>query len=191
MARIGYARVSTGDQSLDLQLDALNRAGCDVIFEDRGVSGAAIERPGLSQAFSALRPGDSFIVWRFDRFARSSQFLMDTAWSLRDRGINFESLTECVNIGTAFGELQLHIIAGMARFERALIIERTREGMAAAKARGVAFGRRPALDAQGLQEALHLIRQGMSVEQTARHLGVGRSTMYRYVNDVGKTKQAA
>ena len=191
MKRVGYARVSTGDQSLNLQLDALNRAGCDVIYKDRGVSGAAIDRPGLSRAFEALERGDSFIVWRFDRFARSSQFLMDTAWSLKKRGINFESLTECVNLDSAFGELQLHIIAGMARFERALIVERTREGMAAAKARGVEFGRKPALDAQGLQEALYLIGEGMGVEEAAQHVGVGRSTMYRYVRKVKRRDQAA
>lgn len=191
MKRVGYARCSTGDQSLALQLDALNRANCDVIYEDHGVSGATIERPGLSKAFESLERGDAFVVWRFDRFARSSQFLMDTAWRLRDRGINFESLTECVNLDSAFGELQLHIIAGMARFERALIIERTREGMAAAKERGVEFGRKPALDAQGVQEALYLIGQGMSVTDTARHVGVGRSTLYRYLRELGDLDQAA
>ena len=191
MKRVGYARCSTGDQSLDLQLDALSRANCDVIFEDHGVSGAATERPGLSQAFDVLKTGDSFVVWRFDRFARSSQFLMDTAWSLRDRGINFESLTECVNLDSAFGELQLHIIAGMARFERALIIERTREGMAAAKERGVEFGRKRALDSHGFQEALYLIEQGMSVEDTAQHIGVGRSTLYRYVKESTRMDEAA
>lgn len=191
MKRVGYARVSTEDQSLDLQRDALNRANCDVIFEDQGVSGAAIERPGLTKALGVLERGDSFVVWRFDRFARSSQFLMDTAWALKDRGINFESLTECVNLDSAFGELQLHIIAGMARFERALIIERTREGMAAAKERGVEFGRKPALDAQGLQEALYLIAQGMSVENAAQHFGVGRSTLYRYVKDRTRMDEVA
>jgi len=191
MKRVGYARCSTGDQSLNLQLDALNRTGCDVIFKDHGVSGAAIERPGLSKAFASLERGDSFVVWRFDRFARSSQFLMDTAWSLRDRGINFESLTECVNLDSAFGELQLHIIAAMARFERALIIERTREGMAAAKERGVEFGRKPALDAQGLQEALYLIAEGMSIEETAQHVGVGRSTLYRYIKGDKRMARAA
>lgn len=179
--KIGYARVSTIDQSLNLQLDALERAGCDRIFDDHGKSGATLERSGLSAAMEMLREGDTFIVWRLDRLARSMRDLTDTVWTLHRRGVEFRSLCEHISVNSAFGEFSLHLLGAVAHLERALIVERTREGMAAAKARGVKFGRKPALDPAGYEEAVYLMRRGMRVEDVAAHMGIGRSTMYRYV----------
>ncbi len=179
--RIGYARVSTEEQNLDLQIDALTHAGCDQILTDPGVSGIAAHRPGLSEALALLRPGDTLIVWRLDRLARSVNELTDIINALHRRGIGFQSLCEYVDVSSAFGELILHVMSAIVHFERALIIERTRAGMAAAKARGARFGRKPALNGEELREAMFLIDQGMSVSATARQFGIGRSTLYRYI----------
>jgi DNA invertase Pin-like site-specific DNA recombinase len=181
--QIGYARVSTTDQSLDLQIDALKRAGCDLIFDDHGISGVQTERPGLSKAFAQLGPGDTLIVWRLDRLARSMRDLVDTVTVLHERGIVFRSLSEHIDIGSAFGEFALHVLGAAAHFERALIIERTKAGMEAARERGAKFGRKPALTGEDLHEALFLIDGGLCVEKTARQLGIGRSTLYRYLAD--------
>jgi len=172
--RVAYARVSTEDQSLALQQDALAKAGYDVIFEDHGVSGVATDRPGLSKALQSLNKGDMLIVWRLDRLARSLRELTDIVWALHHRGIGFQSLCEHIDVSSAFGELTLHVLGAVAQFERSLMVERTRAGMQAAKDRGVQFGRKAALE----------MRQGMRVEDVAEHMGVGRSTMYRYVAEV-------
>jgi len=182
--RIGYARVSTEDQSLDLQIDALRAAGCERIFKDHGVSGVAPKRPGLSQAMAALGEGDVLVVWRLDRLARSMLELTDTVWTLHHRGIGFHSICEHIDISSAFGELILHVLSSIVHFERRLIIERTRAGMEAAKARGVKFGRRPAIDGEMLREALFLKSHGMTVPAIAADIGVGRSTLYRYFGEV-------
>ena len=185
MKKVGYARVSTIDQNLNLQIDALERAGCDQIFKDHGKSGATINRPGLSEAISNLDKGDMFIVWRLDRLARSMRELTDCVWALHDRGIEFRSLCEHINVDSAFGEFTLHILSAVAHLERALIVERTREGMAAAKKRGVKFGRKPALDVPAYEEVFALMRCGMPIPEIATHMGIGRSTMYRYVQTMG------
>lgn len=179
--RIGYARVSTDDQNLDLQIDALRRADCDRIFQDHGVSGIAAERPGLIDALASLNPGDTLVVWRLDRLARSMRDLTDMIAALHGRGIGFQSVCEHIDVGSAFGEFVLHVLSAVAHFERALIVERTKAGMAAAKARGATFGRRPILDGEQLHEALFLTSHGMSVKAAALQIGVGRSTLYRYV----------
>ncbi|MEM0928045.1 MAG: recombinase family protein [Pseudomonadota bacterium] len=179
--KVAYARVSTQDQSLDLQIRALQRAGYDQLFTDHGVSGMQTERSGLSDALQTLEDGDTLMVWRLDRLARSMRELTDMVWSLHRRNIRFYSVCEHIDIGSAFGEFQLHMIAAMAHFERALIVERTREGMAAAKARGAQIGRKPALSPQALEEALYLKSQGMGVVDVAAQLGIGRSTLYRYL----------
>ena len=178
---IAYARVSCAEQSLDLQINALKQAGYDRIFTDHGVSGMTMDRAGLSEALAMLKEGDTFIVWRLDRLARSMRELTDTVWALHNRGIRFQSLCEHIDVSSAFGELMLHVLSAIAHFERALIVERTRAGMQAAKERGVTFGRKPALNGEELHEALFLIGQGMSVPDTAIQMGVGRSTMYRYL----------
>ncbi|MEM8987295.1 MAG: recombinase family protein [Pseudomonadota bacterium] len=181
MRLIGYARVSTGDQNLDLQRDALERAGCLAVYEDHGISGTVQNREGLTEAMAALKDGDTFVVWRLDRLARSMRDLTDTIQSLHNRGIAFKSLCEHIDVSSAFGEFVLHVLSAVAHFERALIVERTKAGMEAAKERGAKFGRTPALDGEAFMEALFLIKSGMSVESTALQIGVGRSTLYRYL----------
>ena len=180
--RIAYARVSTSDQSLDLQIDALKKEGYDRLFQDHGVSGIAKERPVLNEALAMLDEGDTFIVWRLDRIARSMQELTDIVWSLHNRGIRFVSLSEHIDVSSAVGELILHVLGAVAHFERALIVERTKAGMDAARQRGVQFGRKPILDEEAIAQALKMIRHGSSISETARELGIGRSTLYRYVS---------
>ena len=178
--RIGYARVSTDDQSLDLQLDALAKAGCNRIYQDHGVSGMEAERSGLSEALLALGPGDTLVVWRLDRLGRSVYDLIDTLHWMQAREVAFFSICDGLNTGSVFGETIYIVASAFAHLERSYIVERTRAGMAAAKARGVKFGRRPALDGETFREALFLRGQGMAVSDVATHIGVGRSTLYRY-----------
>ena len=180
--RIGYARVSTCEQSLDLQIDALEKAGCATIFKDHGVSGVAPDRIGLSKAMETLVEGDTLVVWRLDRMARSMRDLIDTVDALHARKIGFQSLCEHIDIDSAFGELILHVLSSVVHFERRLIVERTRAGMEAARSRGASFGRRPAIDDETVREALQLKAQGMTVPAIAADIGVGRSTLYRYLS---------
>lgn len=139
--KIGYARVSTDVQRMDLQLDALTQAGCDQIFKDHGISGASSERPGLQQAIGALQKGDTLIVWRLDRLGRSLVHLVEQVSNLGKQGIEFRSLTESIDTSSSGGKLLFHMIAALAEFERSLISERTKAGMAAAKLRGKHVGR--------------------------------------------------
>ncbi len=133
--RIGYARVSTDDQHLDLQRDALQQAGCSVIYEE-AASGKSAARPELEQCRKALRAGDTLVVWRLDRLGRSLHDLVQIVAELEQRGVHFESLTEKIETGSASGKLQFHVFAALAEFERGLIRERTQAGLAAARARG-------------------------------------------------------
>ena len=135
MSLIGYARVSTADQDMALQLDALHAAGCSRIFEDR-ISGTKAERPGLSAALEYLREGDTFVIWKFDRLGRSVRHLIDTVGDLERRGIGLRSLTEAVDTATPGGRLLFHIFGALAQFERDLVVERTSAGLRAAEARG-------------------------------------------------------
>lgn len=138
---IGYARVSTQDQTLDLQTDALKRAGCEKIFTDMA-SGAKSERPGLQEAMNHLRAGDMLVVWRLDRLGRSLKHLIATVTNLSDHGIGFKSLQENMDTTTSGGKLVFHIFGALAEFEREVIKERTNAGLRAARARG-RFGGRP------------------------------------------------
>lgn len=176
---IGYARVSTDDQTSALQLDALRLAGAAEVFEDIGVSGANQVRPGLQRALNALQPGDTLGVWRLDRLGRSLPHLIEVVTGLKDRGCGFRSLTEAIDTSTAGGELVFHLFGAMAQFERALIVERTRAGLSAAKRRGVKLGRRKALNTQQVQHARQLIDAGESPTRVAASLQVDRSTLYR------------
>ncbi|WP_345770914.1 recombinase family protein [Brucella intermedia] len=139
--KIGYARVSTDLQKMDLQMDALNQAGCDYIFTDHGISGATVERPGLRQAIEMLQRGDTLVVWRLDRLGRSLVHLVEQVSSLGQQGIEFRSVTESIDTSSSGGKLLFHMIAALAEFERSLISERTKAGMAAAKLRGKHVGR--------------------------------------------------
>lgn len=179
-SRIGYARVSTEDQNLALQIDALERAHCDQIFTDQA-SGADASRKGYRDALSSLKPGDTLVVWRLDRLARSMRELVDVIEWLHEREIGFQSICEYISLDSAFGELILHLLSAIAHFERRLIQERTNAGIQAAKERGVKFGRKPCLNRDMLDQARSLIQDGLSISQAARQIGVGKSTLYRYL----------
>jgi DNA invertase Pin-like site-specific DNA recombinase len=175
---IGYARVSTADQDMQLQLDALNRAGCSRIFTDT-VSGARMARPGLDQALTYLRPGDTLTVWKLDRLGRSVAGLIDLAQQLEGRGVHLCSLTEGIDTTTTAGRLLFHLLAALAQMERDLISERTRAGLAAARAKGRTGGRPAALSAKKLRSAQSLFAAGATVATVAAQLGVSARTLYR------------
>lgn len=161
--KIGYARVSTEGQNLDLQRHALSSAGCDRIYADHGFSGAKAARPGLKAAIRSLRPGDTLVVQRFDRLARSVPDLSNVVSNLQKRGIGFVSLTEAVDTTTEVGLLMLYILGAVAQFERALIRERIAAGLAAARAKGRQLGRRPSLTADQRAEIKTLVAAGLEV----------------------------
>ena len=167
-----------------MQETALKAAGCELIFKDHGVSGAKSDRAGLADALGILGAGDTLVVYRLDRLARSLIDLVDIVTKLHARGVAFQSLNEHIDISSAYGEFVLHILGAVAHFERALIQERTRSGVRAAQARGVRVGRKAALDDQALKEAVRLLHQGEKPEVIARKLGCGRSTLYRYLAEV-------
>lgn len=175
---VGYARVSTQDQTTALQIDALKAAGCVETHQDR-VSGSVVRRPGLETALASLRPGDVLVVWRLDRLGRSLAHLVELVSELQGRGVGFLSLSDAIDTTSAGGRLVFHIMASLAEFERSLIGERTRAGMAAARARGSMVGRRRALTPAQLDHARLLIERGESPSVVARSLGCGRSTLYR------------
>lgn len=178
---VGYARVSTQDQNPALQLDALKAAGCEKVFTEK-VSGAQRDRPELAAALSYMRPGDSLVVWKLDRLARSMPQLIDTVSTLEDQGIGFRSLTEAINTTTAGGKLVFHIFGALAEFERSVIRERTRAGLKAARDRGRKGGRPPALSAADLAAAKALLRDpAITVDEVATRLKVSPATLYRHL----------
>ncbi|RAN42510.1 DNA resolvase [Herbaspirillum rubrisubalbicans] len=177
---IGYARVSTDDQNLDMQLIALNKIGCDVIYTDQGISGATAERPGLTKALRRLHPGDTLTVWRLDRLGRSLSHLVRVLESLDQRNISFHSINEHIETSSSGGRLVFHMMAALAEFERALISERTRAGLAAAKARGAKMGRRPILSIDQIRTARHLLEhERWTHKEVALHFGVHPRTLDR------------
>jgi DNA invertase Pin-like site-specific DNA recombinase len=176
---IGYARVSTEDQNLSLQRDALRAAGCERIFED-SASGSKRDRPGLDEALRSVGTGDVLIVWKLDRLGRSLRHLLEIVEQLRERGVIFRSLTEAIDTSTATGKLVHNILASVAEFERDLNRERTTAGMESARRRGVHLGRRPALTGAQLELArLALSAPGATISHVARQMRVGRATLYR------------
>ncbi|CAJ0700267.1 MULTISPECIES: recombinase family protein [Burkholderiaceae] len=178
MAVIGYARVSTCEQSLDLQLDALKQAGAANTYEDKA-SGKTAERPELAQCLKALREGDTLVVWRLDRLGRNLQDLVRIVSDLEKRGIKFKSLKEAIDTGSPSGKLGFHMFAALAEFEREVIRERTMAGLAAARARGRKGGRPQLLDVKQQRAALAMMKnREMSVAEIGRHFGVSRSTLY-------------
>ncbi|MEL6310855.1 MAG: recombinase family protein [Pseudomonadota bacterium] len=177
MAAIGYARVNTQDQNLGLQRDALEAAGCAQIFEDRA-SGARTERPGLAEAIAYLREGDVLVVWRLDRLGRSLSHLIETVGSLEARGVGFRSLTEAIDTTTPSDRLTFHLFGALGQFERDLIRERTRAGLAAAAARGRKGGRKPVVTPEKLARARSLTAKGLTVREAAARLKIGKSALY-------------
>ena len=185
---IGYARVSTADQTLNLQQDALEQAGCSKIFTDT-ISGATTERVGLEQALAYVRPGDTLVVWRLDRLGRSLRHLIETITALHDRGIGFKSITEHIDTTTSGGKLVFHIFGALAEFERDIIRERTQAGLRAARARGKK-GRRPKVIKDkkvAIAKTLYNDKKN-SVAEICKTLNISRSTLYRYI-EVGKRQE--
>ena len=183
--RIGYARVSTGDQILDLQVDALKASGCEKIFSEVA-SGAKDDRPVLTEALSFVRPGDSFIIWKLDRMGRSLQQLIAAINSLRDREIIFVSLSENFDTGSAAGRLLYQMSGAFAEYERSLIQERVRAGLQAARARGRCGGRPRRLNKSQLGVLQGLIVAQVGIGEICETLNISRSTYYRYLNNLAK-----
>ena len=189
--RIGYARVSTTDQDLDPQLDVLRARGCDPIYSEHA-SGKSADRPELAQALKAVRAGDTLVVWRLDRLGRSLPDLIATINALAKRGIAFESVTEAIDTTTAAGKLVFNIFASLAEFERHLISERTRAGLAAGRARGRMGGRPPALTPRQLREArLLLTDPDATVTAVAERYGVSRTTLYKGLRELAAREAKA
>jgi len=177
---VGYARVSTGDQNLDLQRDALKKVGCERIFEDVA-SGARPERDGLEETLGFLREGDVLVVWKLDRLGRSLKHLMEVVQRLEQRGIGFRSLQESLDTTTSGGRLIFHVFGALAEFERDLIRERTQAGLASARARGRMGGRPRAMDAKQAAIAQSLRQDPeRTVKEICETLGISPATFYRY-----------
>jgi DNA invertase Pin-like site-specific DNA recombinase len=180
---IGYARVSTDDQKVDLQRDALTRVGVDLerMFEDK-LSGMRADRPGLAAALKAVRDGDVLVVWRLDRLGRSLKDLIVLADDLKKRGVQLRSLSEGIDSSTIGGELVFHMFGAIAQFERNLIRERTRAGLASARAKGKVGGRKPGLTTKDIAVAKAMLRDSdITVAEVARRMGVAKGTLYRHL----------
>ena len=177
---IGYARVSTRDQNLDMQSEALTKAGCERIFRDQ-ISGSRAERPGLSQALEMLRAGDTLIVWKLDRLGRSVKQLVDLVGDLSTRGVHFKSLTDSIDTSTPSGRFFFHVMASLAEMERELTIERTRMGLEAARRLGRKGGRKRQMTNSKIESAKKLLADGMPPRDVAKDLGVSIPTLYRWV----------
>jgi DNA invertase Pin-like site-specific DNA recombinase len=179
---VGYARVSLPEQHVALQTDALQRAGCERLYTDT-VSGGQAERPGLHTALEVLRDGDTFVVWKLDRLGRSLSHLVETVHALHQQGIHFKSLQENIDTTSGAGKLVFHLFAALAEFERDLIRERTRAGLAAARERGKLGGRPKALRPHQAARvrALYNARE-LSVPEICGLFGIGKTTVYRYLH---------
>jgi DNA invertase Pin-like site-specific DNA recombinase len=180
--RIGYARVSTQEQNIDMQIDALKRAGCEKLFVDK-VSGLAANRPGIDEALNYLREGDVLVVWRLDRLGRSLKNLIGLIGRLEEKNIGFQSLQEAIDTTTAGGKLVFHIFGALAEFERNLIQERTRAGLAAARARGKKGGRPKALDEEQIKLLIRLYNEReLSIKEICRMTNISKPTLYNYLH---------
>lgn len=178
---IGYARVSTDDQNLNLQKDALSRAGCERIHEDK-LSGSTFERPGLTAALDFARSGDVLVVWRLDRLGRSLRHLIETVAYLDSKGIGLKSLQESIDTSTSTGRLFFHIFGALAEFERNLIRERTNAGLAAARARGRHGGRPKALAPNKIALAVNLYKDRQhTVDEICEMMEISKPTLYKYL----------
>jgi len=183
---IGYARVSMHDQNLALQRHALMSAGCEKIFVDK-ITGKLFNRPGLEKKMEMLRNGDTLVVWRLDRLGRSLKHLIELVSELEEREIGFKSLTESIDTTSPTGKLVFHLFGALAEFERNLIAERTKAGLAAARARGRLGGRPPALD-EKQREALFLLykEKKHSVKEICQIMGISKQTLYNYLRKTEK-----
>ena len=184
--KVGYARVSTRDQQANLQTDALTEAGCETIYEE-AASGAQRDRPKLAEALAYLRDGDTLVVWKMDRLARSLRQLIETVELLEERGIGFVSLTEKIDTTSPGGKLVFHLFGALAEFERGMIRERTKAGLKAAKERGAKLGRPRVMTDDQIAMALTMKKDGAYTStQIASQLGVSRATLYRELSLTAK-----
>ncbi|MGB6057611.1 MAG: recombinase family protein [Microthrixaceae bacterium] len=186
---IGYARVSTEEQTLDLQIDALTDAGCSKIYTDK-ISGSRSDRPELAKALDYVRAGDTLAVWRLDRLGRSVRHLIETVNNFEERSVGFKSLQETIDTTTSTGKLTFHVFAALAQFERDLIAERTRAGLEAARRRGRVGGRRTVMSPDKLRVIRDLYEDPeskMTVQEIADTVGVSRATVYRHLEPASLT----
>ena len=177
---IGYARVSTQDQVLDLQTEALQKAGCEKLFEDK-ISGRLADRPGLTKALEMLRDGDTLVVWKLDRLGRSVKNLVDLFNELHARGVQFKSLTDSIDTATASGRFFFHVMASLAEMERELTVERTRAGLEVARQLGRKGGRKRQMTESKIASAKKLLANGVPPRDVAKNLGVSVPTLYRWI----------
>jgi DNA invertase Pin-like site-specific DNA recombinase len=177
---IGYARVSTQDQNLELQRKALLDAGCEKIFDDK-VSGSRSERPGLAQALEMLRDGDILVVWKLDRLGRSVKHLVDLVGELDELGVHFRSLTDSIDTSTASGRFFFHVMASLAEMERELTVERTRAGLEVARQLGRIGGRKRKMTDSKIDTAKKLLAGGTPPNDVAKDLGISVPTLYRWI----------
>ncbi|MDD4930213.1 MAG: recombinase family protein [Gallionella sp.] len=177
---IGYARVSTQDQNLELQREALTRAGCQKVFEDK-VSGTRNDRPGLGKAQEMLREGDTLVVWKLDRLGRSVKNLVDLVGELHKQGVQFKSLTDAIDTGTPSGRFFFHVMASLAEMERELMVERTRAGLNVARKLGRTGGRKRKMTDSKIESAKKLLANGVPPCDVAHNLGVSVPTLYRWI----------
>lgn len=175
---IGYVRVSTSDQNTALQRNALECAGCELIFEDK-ISGRAADRPGLKKLLRTLSDGDTLVVWKLDRLGRSMRHLVVLVEELRERGINFRSLTDSIDTSSPMGRFFFHVMGALAEMERELIVERTRAGLAVARSEGRIGGRRPKLTPEQWAQAGRLTENGVDRKQVAIIYDVAVCTLYK------------
>jgi DNA invertase Pin-like site-specific DNA recombinase len=179
---IGYARVSTADQNLDLQTDALTKAACEKIYHDK-ISGAKAERPGLAKVLEISRSGDTLVIWRLDRLGRSLKDLIQIAETLKERSIGLKSLEEGIDTTTSTGQLMFHLFGALAEFEKNLINERSKAGLNAARARGKLGGRPKALDRNQQQLAIKLYNERQhSIAEICQMMKISKPTLYSYVS---------
>jgi DNA invertase Pin-like site-specific DNA recombinase len=177
---IGYARVSTIDQNLDLQKEALKQAGCAKIYEDT-MSGLRANRPGLDQAVEHLREGDTFVVWKLDRLGRSVKNLIEFVNRLEKNKVHFKSLTDQIDTSSTMGRFFFHVMASLAQMERELIVERTRAGLNTARLQGRIGGRKRRITVSKVESAKQLLANGIAPREVANNLGVSVPTLYRWV----------
>ena len=177
---IGYARVSTQDQVLDLQTEALQKAGCEKLFEDK-ISGRLADRPGLTKALDMLREGDTLVVWKLDRLGRSVKNLVDLVNELHARGVQFKSLTDSIDTATISGHFFFHVMASLAEMERELTVERTRAGLEVARQLGRKGGRKRQMTESKIASAKKLLANGVPPRDVAKNLGVSVPTLYRWI----------
>ncbi|MBF0396371.1 MAG: recombinase family protein [Desulfobacterales bacterium] len=176
---IGYARVSSNDQNLDLQIDLLKQTGCEKIFSDK-ISGINKNKSGLLEAISHLRSSDTLVVWKLDRLGRSLKNLIELIGNLEEKKIHFQSITDGINTTTPAGKFFFHVMASLAQMERELLIERTKAGLDAAKKRGRVGGRKRIMTPSKIEAAKKLLSEGMPPKEVSKNLGISIPTLYRW-----------